>query len=467
MHIVEILMYVGGIGLLVCTVKRKSMKIIPLILLCGMMMVLIIVQLIFIGSRWQVYPFYIAMIFLSSIIFIDKVRHIHLYRFFQNTLVILASFLIAISLVSTLVFPVYELPEPSGKYLIGTESFVIEDESRLELYSEDPNDYRRTKIQMWYPAETVDGYKKAPWIEDGLLVTRALSRDIGLPFFALDHTANIMSNAYVGAPLSNAQDDYPVVILSHGWRGFKNLHTDYAEELASLGYIVIGIDHAYGSVATVYGDNDVAYLNPDALPERDSTSDFIEYANQLVHTYGSDISVTLDYLEDMNNTNSSSKFSNRLDLDNIGLIGHSTGGGADVAVALEDNRIESVIGLDAWVEPIGQDLIENGLSTPSLFIRSETWETGENNDNLITLINQSSDSVLYQIDDTTHYDFAMVYMYSPLTRYIGFSGDIDVRYLVSVLKEMISEFFDATLKKDANAQIDIDEWDEVREITTD
>jgi len=367
-----------------------------------------------------------------------------------------------ISGLSVLSFPMYHLPEPNGDFLIGTESFIIEDETRLELYSEDPNDYRKTKIQIWYPAETIEGFQQAPWLEDGQVIARALSKDIGLPFFALDHTAEIMSNSYLKAPISKAFNQYPVVILSHGWRGFRNIHTDYAEELASLGYIVVGIDHSYGSVATVFEDETI-YLNPDALPERDDTPDFIDYANQLVNTYASDIIATLDYLEVINEVSNPSRFSGKFDLGHIGLIGHSTGGGADVAVALSDDRIDSVIGLDAWVEPLEENIVTDGLTIPSMFIRSGAWETGENNENLLLLIeNSSDDTEFYQIDGTTHYDFAMVYMYSPLTPYIGFSGSIEDRYLVSILKSMITDFFDETLKGDSNSQIDESEWEEVR-----
>ncbi len=318
---------------------------------------------------------------------------------------------------------------------------------------------------MWYPAETIDGYEQAPWLEDGLVVARALSKDTGLPSFILDHTVNIMSNSYFNAPLSNDLEQYPIVILSHGWRGFKNLHTDYAEELASLGFIVVGIDHSYGSVATVFDEDDVAYLNLGALPDRETTPDFIDYANQLVYTYASDISVTLDYLEEINDASSLSRFSQKLNLDKIGLLGHSTGGGADVAVALADARIDAVIGLDAWVEPILETDIEQGLNIPSMFIRSGSWETGENNINLTSLIQSSSyASELYQIDGTTHYDFAMVYMYSPLIKAIGFSGSVDSRYLVTILESMIADFFNETLNDDADSQINANDWDEVREI---
>jgi len=445
--------------------SKKVMKpqvVIPLLSVTGLFLIL---HVVFDHIRWQLFLLYVAVLILGVMLYLTSIMSIILKKAIRKTLIIGLSIFIVISILFAFIFPIYTLPTPNGDYLIGTESFVIEDENREELYTEDPSDFRKIKIQLWYPAESTDGYEQAPWLEDGLVVARSLSLDTGLPFFVLDHAANIMSNSFVNAPINDALDDYPVIILSHGWRGFRNLHTDFAEELASLGYIVVGIDHTYGSVATVFSDQDIAYLNLDALPPRETTPDFLDYANQLVNTYGLDVTTTLEYLEEMNGDTSSSRFSGKLDLTNIGLLGHSTGGGGDVAVAINDDRIDAVIGLDAWVESIDETEIDKGLNIPSLFLRSGSWENGLNNTSLLALIDNSTyPSVLYQIDGTTHYDFAMVYMYSPLTSAIGFTGSVKSDYLTSILKSMISDFFNETLRNDTNSSIDPDDWEEVRVI---
>jgi pimeloyl-ACP methyl ester carboxylesterase len=250
-------------------------------------------------------------------------------------------------------------------------------------------------------------------------------------------------------------------VISHGWRGFRNLHTDFAEALASEGYLVVSIDHTYGSVGTLFED-EMVYVNYDALPNRDSVPNFLEYANQLVYTYQGDILTTLDYLEAINDIDSSSRFSNTMDLSKIGLLGHSTGGGAGTAAALEDDRVKALFGLDSWVESIDETLISTGTSIPSVFLRSETWEVGLNNDNLTTYIENSTDATLYQIDGTTHLDFSMIYMISPLTNVIGFTGDIEGRYLNTIMTSMMIDFFDETLMNGTYTELDISEWEEVR-----
>ena len=464
MQMLEIIIFLLGLGLIGFTIQNKAINkhyIIPLFVSIG---ILILLHSLFGNVRWQYYPFYSAIFLLCIMIYLKSIMDTTPKKFIRSLLFIGVFLLFFISGTTQIVFPVYDIPTPTGQHLIGTESFIIEDDTRIELYSTDDNDMRRIKIQIFYPAETTEGYEKALWLEDGQAIARGLSKDMGFPFFTLDHTADILSNSYLNAPISEKEESYPLIILSHGWRGFRNLHTDYAEELASIGYIVVAIDHTYGSVATVFND-EVVYVNKDALPARETTPNFLDYANQLVSTYAADITTTLNYLEVMNAT-TSSRFHNKLDLSTIGLIGHSTGGGAGVEVALKDSRINAIIGLDAWVEPIESTEIDIGLTIPSLFLRSEMWETGPNNTTLYTLIdNSESMASLYQIDGTTHYDFAMVYMYSPLTKQIGFSGELDSKYLNDMLKTMITNFFDETLMNQRVEDIEIGSWEEVKEVT--
>ena len=467
MQIIEIIIFLLTISILGLLIKYKSIKKQYMSLLLGITLILFILHIVLESTRWQIYPLYIAMFLgiMMSIIFIFRFDEFQNKKIIRISILSISGFLILLSVMSSFAFPVYGMPLPSGDFSIGTESFVLTDNDRLEVYGVEGN--RKIKIQVWYPAESTDGYDLVPWLEDGRVVAQALAKDFSLPSFILDHTELVMSNSYHEAPISEASETYPVVVISHGWRGFRNLHTDLAEELASLGYVVIGIDHTYGSVATVFSDEEIAYVNLDALPDRDTTSDFLRYANALVNTYAGDITLTLDELEKMNTGDVLSRFEGRLDLANIGLLGHSTGGGADVAVAINDDRIKALFGMDAWVEPIYDAEIEKGLDIPALFLRSQSWEVGPNNKNLLKLVDENLDNTrLYRIDKTTHYDFSMAYMYSPLTKHLGWTGELEGDYLVSILKSTMTDFFEQTLKVDNNVGLIIidDIWDELRKI---
>lgn len=467
MTIINILLILLILITMVFLMKHKSVKKQYMIIVTGITFLAFVLHLILEGFRWQLYPLYLAVVisFGLSLFFIFNDKKFNSKGALRTVILIFSGVLAVLTGLLNFVFPVYEIPIPSGDLSIGTESFVLVDNNREEIYGEEGQ--RRIKIQLWYPAESTEGYDLVPWIEDGRVVTRSLAKDTGLPAFVLDHTTHIQSNSYNEAPISESASDYPIVVISHGWRGFKNLHTDLAEELASIGYIVVSIDHTYGSVATVFGEDDIAYLNLDALPDRDETSDFLGNANALVNTYAGDITLVLDELEKMNSGIVASRYEGKLDLDNIGLLGHSTGGGAGVAVAINDSRIKALFGMDSWVEPIADTEIEKGLDIPTVFLRSATWSTGENNVNLNLLVDENiSNTRLYQITGTTHYDFSMAYMYSPLTRNLGMTGKLDGDYLVSIFKSMMTDFFDQTLKVDNNVGLIIieDPWDEVMKL---
>lgn len=394
--------------------------------------------------RWQLFPLYGVMMAVLLIYAFKVKLSKKIFRVFSISMLL-------VSLVLAVLLPVYKTPTPTGEFLVGTESYDLIDPARAGIYSDDTQTNRKIKLQIWYPAETSKGYKKVKWIEDGLPVIRSLAKDMYLPWFALDQTALIASHSFKGAPLSGAMAQYPVVVISHGWSGFRNLHNDFAEELASNGYIVCGIDHTYGSVATVFETGEVATVNYQALPKRDVTPDFLTYAEKLVDTYAGDMTLVLDTLSDFQDGTKPSEISGHINLDQIGVMGHSTGGGGAVAVALRDSRVKAVMGLDAWVEPIAMAQIEKGLDVPSLFIRSAAWEDGKNNGHLLPLINGAQGSKwFFQFKGSTHYDFSMAYMYSPLTRLMKITGDISRQDSYGLQREVVGTFFDLQLKSESS-----------------
>lgn len=407
-------------------------------------------------STWQMTPYYVFWLFLFLLVKFEPAKK--LYK------IISVSFLFGLlflSLSLLYIFPSWDIPDPTGPYAIGSYYTVINDDDRFELYTDDPVDQRSFMMRVWYPAENPLSEDLTKWVGNKV-VPGALARSMGLPAFSLSHMKNIDSNALYLASIHDAQPTYPVVIISHGWGGFMNLHVDLAEELASRGYIVISIDHTYGSVATTFIEKTV-YQNKDALPERGDPT-FLEKANQLVSTYAGDVIKTIDYLEEQHEKPNARLFG-KVDLDHIGLLGHSTGGGADVFVALSDHRIKAVMGLDAWVEPIGSTELSKGLNIPSLFLRSQAWEEGPNNDYLYELLINSTQARLYQIDGTTHSDFTMAYMFSPLTGMLGITGSLEKGYLLQMQKDVMNNFFDKHLKS-IDEELNLSVYKELKPVAT-
>ncbi len=415
-----------------------------------LLIVILIIHLALVGFLWQLMPLYpaVILIFLLSLTTLSRYPVLNGSGPWRKTLWGVTLFLVGLSFLLTWIFPLYRVPEPTGMHEVGTLSFTVLDEQRAELYGANPGSPRRFMIQVWYPAETTEGFERSLWVDGGVPVVQSLARDWNLPSFVLNHLRHVKAHAYVEAPILEGNSTHPVVIISHGWSGSRNLHTDFAEQLASNGYIVISIDHTYGSVATVFSDNDIAVIDRRALPLRSQTDQFLTYANTLVNTYAGDISSTIDYLSVLNQE-SHSMFKGRLNLERIGVVGHSTGGGAAVKAATEDARITSVIGMDAWVEPLLEEELISGIHQPTFLLRSQGWEISLNNPYLKTLTETSSNTTLYQINGTTHYDFGMVYMVSPLASVIGIKGSFSGSSLSRILNDLMEDFFGQTLQEGA------------------
>lgn len=409
-----------------------------------LILIALIVHLALGKSRWQYYPLYFLIIIYFSLVSLNYFDLLNLKAGMAKWIIAIGIFSILITMFFVLALPMEKLPIPSGEFEIATKIYDLEDKSRNEIYTELENHKRKIKYQVWYPAEKTVGYKQAKWITEGRILTRQLAKSMGLPGFILDHTAKIYSNSYYNAPINNTLEKYPIVIISHGWKGFRELHTDFAEELASNGFIAISIDHTYGAQAVRFKDGEIAYLNKEALPSGVQPPKFNQASRKLVTSFGEDVGSVLDDLERLNRGDKDLK--GKLNLESIGLLGHSTGGGGHVYISLRDNRVKALLGLDAWVEPLRKEDFKEGLTIPLLFLSSEQWSKGPNNNSLKTLLENSDHGSLIQLNKTNHVDFSMTYMYSPLTKYVSYTGELGGRKSSEIQRKYILEFFNKNLK---------------------
>ncbi|MBI9108433.1 MAG: dienelactone hydrolase family protein [Spirochaetales bacterium] len=423
--------------------KKNGLK-----FLIGAAVILFILHLLLEGLRWQMTLVYLSLAVLSSGFVLQKAGLFKSAPHSRRTSILLKIVSVIFLIITVLLlwlFPVHKMPVPGGPYKIGTISCEINDDDRLEIYGPAPGGPRRIKFQLWYPADKIEDGKLTKWMTGGRKVTTGIPKMYGVPDFVLAHTALINSNSYKGITVSEKEESFPLVIISHGWTGFMNLHSDLAEMLASNGFIAVSINHTYGALVSVFDNGDVIYADPNALPDKNSVDNYTSYSRALVNTYAQDTALVLNFLSGLNDK--PGILENKINMDALGVIGHSTGGGGVVQLAIGDARVKSVFGMDAWVEPIDQIILKKGLQVPSCFLRSEQWETGPNNDSLRQLFSSSKEVPdIYQINGGNHQDFSMLYMYDPMTRLTGSQGSLNSRVNASLQQDWVLTFFDNTLK---------------------
>ena len=64
--------------------------------------------------------------------------------------------------------PVPDLPTPSGRFAVGSETYTWTDTSREETSTAEPGDFREVVAQAWYPAQPTQGWWTEPYAGTGV-----------------------------------------------------------------------------------------------------------------------------------------------------------------------------------------------------------------------------------------------------------------------------------------------------------
>ena len=421
------------------------------------------------GYRWQMIPLYLLAVGLIPLAF-RKITHPE--HSFNKIGTILALVFLLVGAALPLFLPVPVFPDTQGPYAVGTTSFYWVDEDRLEAYSanpdlvyaDPPSEPRKVMVQVWYPATTGQRGKPAPYLPDGVIDAQALATSFGFPAFFLNHFQHATTNSLLNAPIATCFDQWPILIFSHGWNGMRYQNTAQMEALASQGYIVFAPEHAYGAVVTVYPDGTRIYNKDGALPSGVSDEEYATSAYILGQSWVGDLVFTLDQFERLQTGKIISIFQGYLDTSRIGMIGHSTGGGAVLQACWQDERCKAVVGQDPWLVPYDRAMPANGLNKPTLTMFSENW-VREPNLALVNQLweNQSNGTQRMTILGTRHYDFSDISLYSPLGALLRLKGPISAEREISLFNDFLIGFFDQHLVNPDSTLLDtaVEEYDEV------
>jgi dienelactone hydrolase len=210
------------------------------------------------------------------------------------------------------------------------------DPARPEPGTGSTADRRSIRVVAWYPAEQGTGAPASyvadlDAIADGLVASGEVGRleAIGLRY--------VGDPALAGADISAIGATYPVVLLSPGNATNVEFYSAIAEDLASHGFVVIGLDHPF-QVAAVALDREVAVYSGDP-----PLGQAAEVTPARIDERTADIAFVLDRLADK--PPALEPLAGRLDLSRIGIMGHSNGGVA-AAEACADARIDACLNID-------------------------------------------------------------------------------------------------------------------------
>ncbi len=114
-----------------------------------------------------------------------------------------------------------------GKHAVGVKTITLTNPNQLSGFDLTTQIDRALTVEVWYPAKLSSDAQNATYKDE----TRS-----GQAFL-------LSGRAYRDAKQASATKDSPLIILSHGYTGYRSMFFDLGEHLASHGYVVASIDH--------------------------------------------------------------------------------------------------------------------------------------------------------------------------------------------------------------------------------
>jgi predicted dienelactone hydrolase len=339
---------------------------------------------------------------------------------------------------------VVTLPAPGGPYPVGRLITTWTDGERQETLGGPPGLPRRISVWIWYPAES--GGAALPYMPTEWAHARQAERGIGSLLFQA--VGSIHDHA-TDSGLTSRGEEFPVLVMEPGLGLLIPEFTTLAEDLASQGYVVIGLNPTYSASITVLDGQVVKQSDLGNIPEDASLDQFYQRGDELVTVWAADDRFTIDQVVRMDG-DPSSLFAGRLDTHHIGLLGHSFGGAAALEACHLDERCSAAADLDGT--SFGS-VASTGLDRPVMLMLSASEDqTGspilqKSSRDLETIFNQSRQSYQIVIRGALHFnfsDYAVEFM--PLGRPLGILGSIDGVRGLQIASAYLAGFFNQTLK---------------------
>ena len=278
-----------------------------------------------------------------------------------------------------------EMLKPTGPFDIGWQTFYYD--------RKDSGNGRRISMQAWYPAEAGSS-EKEPFRSPA--VQRHASAFLGFPDFATSYFSRIKSHTNKKARPFRDQL-FPVIIYNHGYGGYSQVYQSVFEDLASHGYVVVSIGHENESALLIKDDGTVianspdnpfytkrapelngrkvgrwqsVILNSNSIEENDAAyTKMLELTplhNESTDLWASDTKAAIEKLRMINNDHGESLMG-AMDLNAVGIFGHSLGGATAGQLCGESSVFKAGINLDGF--QFG-NLHSDQLNVPFMFVAS-------------------------------------------------------------------------------------------------
>ncbi|HVN14126.1 MAG TPA: hypothetical protein VMT73_00175 [Anaerolineales bacterium] len=339
----------------------------------------------------------------------------------------------------------FTLPSPTGTYHVGRTEYDWTDKNRIDPLADQPNVKRELPVWVWYPATVSSSDLPVPYLPSYWVNAR--NQDQGMGMYLERDLSAIQTHSFANVPVDQAQDKYPVIIMQPGMGPMATDYTVIAENLASHGYIVFGINQTYTSNVVAFPDGRVVLRsNNGTIPDSADAAQADADANRIEKVWAADVQFVMDQLQSLNN-DSSSQFYNKLDLTHVGDFGHSFGGATALRICETDARCQAGADLDGT---IFSDDLKGMIQKPFMFMTEDGC--GKDCNTMQQVYSSATNTAYYlSVKGTKHFNFSdLPLRLSPpvriLFRQLGFIGPTQPERGLEITNAYLVAFFDESLK---------------------
>jgi dienelactone hydrolase len=247
------------------------------------------------------------------------------------------------------------LLRPTGPHQVGATSLYLKDTSRPDPWVPAINS-RELMVTVWYPTDARHG-TPVPYMtptESELFLAGKHATTV-----PPDVLSTVRTNAYRDAKPAGRAHSLPLVVLSPGYTEPRTTLSGLAEDLASHGYVVVGIDHTYETYAVTFPDGRIAPCAACDLVENDA------FFTKLHQGRAADVSFVLDRLTGRHPAWRGGRL---IDTSRIGMSGHSAGGAAAILTMRRDPRVRAGIDMDGTTDHL---VTASGFARPFMFLGTQ------------------------------------------------------------------------------------------------
>jgi len=370
------------------------------------------------------------------------------------------------------IFPTPRFPQPTGPYGIGTRVYSWTDQTRPEPFTTELGDHRELVVQIWYP--TTGHGAPQPYMESSE-PTRALAKPLHVPAFLLGNVEHAPTHALRDAPA--AEGRFPVLINPAGLLVFRDASLFWIEELASHGYVVVGLDQPGTSAATVLSGGRVVRVIDKPVFDRYMPMALSRASNQsptlngvalpggVIPFLADDLRFVLSQVEILDHDDPI--MAGHIDAGQAGTFGMSLGGYVAPEACYRDQRFRACLAVDAGKTAA---VARDGLVQPLMIIgrdadvmRAERSKAGgwpepeiahTVNSQRALFEHNRADAYYVTMNGMFHVNWTDAPIWSPIVRWIGLAGPIDPYLGFAETNAYTLAFFDHYLKRKPSPLLD-------------